>query len=389
MKILFLWQRTLPYHAARGKALQKALSGEGTEILLMEVCGSGSVYGEFGFEETPIDIHTCLPGAYEDYPAEVITRRVTEVLQSLKPDLVFGPGPSFPEGMAAVRYRNQSTASLVVMDDSWEGVLGRGRWKIPIRRLLYRSVDAVFVPGPVHVGFHMRLGMPPARIFTGVNAVDDQFFTPADPENRQNEFLFVGRLEAKKGLLALFREYQRYRRDGGAWGLRVVGAGKLEEEVTELARLADDVRFDGSLTGVELRQAYRAAGCLVFPSRRDEWGLVVNEAMCCGAPVIGSTHAGASRTLIRNGVNGFMVDPLTHGRLSEAMRQFSSLTQNERGVFGEMALRDVQCYGLEDFTASVRAVLRIRRRPNHRASIVLSRRWKGRNPQHWKKISTR
>jgi glycosyltransferase involved in cell wall biosynthesis len=349
----------------------------------------GSVYGELGFKDVHPEIDTCLHGAYEDQTAALIVTETTDFLKNLEPDVVFAPGPSFPEGVAAMRYRNDTSAKLIVMDDSWEGVLGRGAWKIPFRRLLYGSIDGVFVPGPAHIGFHVRLGMPPSRIFMGVNAVDDRFFTPGNLDDQRDNFLFVGRLEEKKGLREFLREYRRYRREGGTWGLRLVGTGGMEEEVKEFADATEDVRFEGPLAGLPLREAYRKAGCLILPSRRDEWGLVVNEAMSCGTPVIGSMHAGAARTLLRNGVNGFMIDPMTPGRILQAMHQFSALSSGQRKKFSRAASGEIQRYGLDAFVTAARAASQVPRRPNRRLSVASAHMWKGRHPHHWRRLSSR
>jgi glycosyltransferase involved in cell wall biosynthesis len=69
------------------------------------------------------------------------------------------------------------------------------------------------------------------------------------------------------------------------------------------------VRLLGFKQQEELPQYYALADLFVFPTHIDPWGLVVNEAMSCGLPVLCSTAAGAAFDLIRPGVNGYTFDP--------------------------------------------------------------------------------
>jgi len=68
---------------------------------------------------------------------------------------------------------------------------------------------------------------------------------------------------------------------------------------------------------------YALADVLVLPSFSEPWGLVVNEAMVCGLPVIVSNRAGASFDLVKNGKNGFTFNPYDWKELAELMRKFT------------------------------------------------------------------
>ena len=67
------------------------------------------------------------------------------------------------------------------------------------------------------------------------------------------------------------------------------------------------VHFLGFRNQTQLPACYALADVFVLPSRYEAWGLVVNEAMCSGLPIIASDKVGAARDLVREGVNGFCI----------------------------------------------------------------------------------
>jgi glycosyltransferase involved in cell wall biosynthesis len=107
-------------------------------------------------------------------------------------------------------------------------------------------------------------------------------------------------------------------------GLVLVGDG---EEFMELRRRSREIScgaivFPGFLQRDELPAVYALGEALVFPTHSDPWGLVVNEAMACGLPVIVSRVAGCVADLVREGENGYILAPRDPEALSQAMRQF-------------------------------------------------------------------
>jgi glycosyltransferase involved in cell wall biosynthesis len=139
------------------------------------------------------------------------------------------------------------------------------------------------------------------RVFEAPQAPDPVFFESA-PRTRSNEafsVLFVGRLESEKGVEVLLEAWRRAAIQGGV--LSFAGDGPLRSRVPNAL---------GQLPPEELRSLYAAADVLVLPSLptatfKEPWGLVVNEAMLQGTPVIASDAVGAvAGGLVRDGRNG-------------------------------------------------------------------------------------
>jgi glycosyltransferase involved in cell wall biosynthesis len=104
--------------------------------------------------------------------------------------------------------------------------------------------------------------------------------------------------------------------------LVVIGTGPLRETISLLARkLGVDARFVGFQNTVGLAQLYQSVDVLVLPSDDDPWGLVVNEAMAAGLPVIVSDACGCAEDLVVPNVNGFVFRSGDVDQLSQCLRQ--------------------------------------------------------------------
>ncbi len=117
-------------------------------------------------------------------------------------------------------------------------------------------------------------------------------------------------------LLQAYYQYQNARRVEplGACSGRIWARGVLAQENGH-SKQYRGCSFYGLLQIDELPQYYARAGCFVLPSTSEPWGLVVNEAMASGIPVLVSNRCGCGPDLVHEGQNGFAFDPL-NARLS-------------------------------------------------------------------------
>jgi glycosyltransferase involved in cell wall biosynthesis len=83
------------------------------------------------------------------------------------------------------------------------------------------------------------------------------------------------------------------------------------------------VQFPGFVQREGLPEFYALAEALIFPTHSDTWGLVVNEAMSCGIPVIANSVAGCVADLVQDGWNGFVVPPRDPSHLAAAMARLA------------------------------------------------------------------
>jgi glycosyltransferase involved in cell wall biosynthesis len=136
---------------------------------------------------------------------------------------------------------------------------------------------------------------------------------------KQFEFLYVGRIEPHKNLRYLLETFKEVFYDTQA-SLKIVGGGSelsiLEKEFSD-----SSITFTGKLFENDLKQAYESASVFVLPSLFEPWGLVVNEAMAQGLPVISSKFVGANADLLEGKETGLIFDPEEKADLGNKMHK--------------------------------------------------------------------
>ena len=145
--------------------------------------------------------------------------------------------------------------------------------------------------------------------------------------------LFCGRLSREKNLFHLIEAYHRL--DHERKYLIIVGDGELKVSLQDYIDQigAESVRFFGFQNRDQIVKYYTISDLLVLPSVRETWGIVVNEAMCFGLPVIVSIQVGAGVDLVADGRNGYRV-PTDGDGLFLSIQQITDLPEEERLLMG-------------------------------------------------------
>ena len=136
----------------------------------------------------------------------------------------------------------------------------------------------------------------------------------------------------EKGVFDLLKAYERLSREVQRdVGLVFVGNGSARAQLEALAAAVPGcVRILPFLQREELASVYAIADALVFPTHTDTWGLVVNEAMACGLPILASEVAGCVADLVENEWNGFVIPPRDIERWAGAMKVIATSPEMRR-----------------------------------------------------------
>lgn len=246
----------------------------------------------------------------------VLNRGVGAALRSLEPDAVLLGGWNQPAfWSAALHARRRHLPLLVWVENTLREAGVRGP-----KRLLARAADAFVVPGRASEDYVRELA-PTAQVTTAPNAVDGRLFASrrGDRDALRSEhgltrttILYVGRLSPEKGVDVLVEVARDLPAD-------VVVAGSGPEESRLRASAPSNVRFLGDVDRDELPCWYAAADVLCLPSRRDPWGMTLNEGAAAGLALVASDAAGATQELVEDGVNGYRVAAGDPGALHRAL----------------------------------------------------------------------
>lgn len=370
-RVAVIWIDWYQYHIARFRALVESASVPG-QVRGIELVGGAGVHSGYKFaEEIPASfpVKTLFPDTnWHDVSGASLARAVWKSLSKEKPNLVLVPGYYTLPGIAAALWGKLNKSTTVLMTESGAQDQERVWWKESLKGFLIRSLfDWAVSGGRRHRRYLARLGFPPGRVARYYDVVDNNFFrektealrnhaTAADFEMPHRYFLYVGRLAPEKNLYALLMAYIQYRVSGGNWALVFVGDGSEREQLSAIAErcgFGGDIYFEGLKKSDDLIPYYAFASCLVLPSTSEPWGLVVNEAMASGLPVIVSQRCGCADDLVEENGNGMLFDPASHFELTGCLSSMASCSDQKLTAMGRRSLELISCFSPKAWAAEV------------------------------------
>jgi glycosyltransferase involved in cell wall biosynthesis len=367
MKLTFCYLHIAPYHRAQLAALGR--SGISVSVIhygdFREMAFRNEFLSQHYFEEILIS------------EPEGEWSKLYRSIEKTMPDAVLVPGWGHAYALAALRWTVRNQVPCIVISDSQECDRPRRRVVEIVKRKVVGLFSAAFVAGQKSREYVIKLGMPSEIIMPGCDIVDNDHFLQGALAAAENEdavrdtlrlpkryFLVVSRLSPEKNISSIIKAYAKYCAKGapGKWYLVIVGAGPLHNELNELAaelKIKDRVLFKGAHSYHEMPSFYGLASAFILASFEEPWGLVVNEAMSAGLPVIVSQLCGSSE-LLADAENGFRFDPYDIEGLAEIMVEVASgrldifaMGQKSRVIIAE--------WSLEKYVTNLRAVVDIAR----------------------------
>jgi glycosyltransferase involved in cell wall biosynthesis len=249
--------------------------------------------------------------------------RVGGALKRFAPSLVVVGGYNHATSFLAAWHLRKLPAKLCLWCESTlHDARGNSRLVERLKAWFIGRCDGFIVPGRASREYLAAYGVPDDRVFVAPNAVDSEFFRERAAKAQTGEArerfrkahalpgfnsLFVGRLAPEKGFPVAVDAVSELQAQGLEVGLLVVGDGPLRREYEKLVsdrRLRHAV-FLGFVQQAELPFYYGQTDVLIVPSVSEPWGLVVNEAMACGVPVLCSPAVGAGYDLVVDGATGY------------------------------------------------------------------------------------
>jgi glycosyltransferase involved in cell wall biosynthesis len=255
------------------------------------------------------------------YPHEFLKGRVTpqpdgynfvhdnpvvwQRLQALQPDVIVTTGinPTHLRSFAWARLHRKRHVYQTDGTVESEAVLG---WKHRlVRRMVIGASHAGIAASSSGCTLLAGYGLQQNRIYKSPLCADNQRFSAPPIEQREFDVMFSGQLHERKLPMLFVQTCALLRARRGSCRALVLGDGPMREEVLTALRQADvELCYPGFVQPDELPGWYGRARLLLFTTRLDPWGVVANEAMAAGTPVLTTIHAGAAGDLVIEGVNG-------------------------------------------------------------------------------------
>jgi glycosyltransferase involved in cell wall biosynthesis len=345
-------------------------------------------------------------GVFEKIPISELRRGIERELDRLQPDAMAIAGWGTVDARACLAWCKKNRAQAIVMSETRAADGRRVWWKEWLKSRIVRRYDGALCGGESHRRYLIELGIPAERIAMGYNVVDNEFFgkirnaefgmgkvgeliaegskqvpcsatVPGAPY-----FLASNRFVERKNLGRLIQAYAKYAESfqqggvGSIWPLVLLGDGELRGDLEALCgelglkttmgfshggtehtegknlklnscKLKTSkefglVVFPGFRQIGELPGFYAEAGAFVHPALEEPWGLVINEAMASGLPVLSSRNVGAAEELVVEGKTGYLFDPSSVEEMADAMVKIVGMGPEARLAMGRAAFEHVE-----------------------------------------------
>lgn len=255
--------------------------------------------------------------------------------------------------------------------------LQRSGWRQRLRDsvlgVAYRRLAGCLAIGSANRDYYRSLGVSESKIFDVPYTVDNDRFTAAASltsdqrqqirekyglRNDQLVVLYASKFMRRKHPDDVIEAMAQLRAEGVQASLFLVGTGEIEDELhARVSALGlPDVVFGGFVNQAELPKVYAAADVFVLPSENEPWGLIVNEVMCAGLPVVVAAEVGCVPDLVKDSINGIHMRAGDVESLTNALRKVL-LDDDARQAMGRNSLKIIQGWSYAQCHQGIQAAI--------------------------------
>ena len=250
-----------------------------------------------------------------------IVRRLKKYLHILRQhhiNIVCLSGYGRPEYLLFLIFARLFGIPTILFAESW---YTSGKFRTWFKKKMIRFSQAgLFVSGSRAKSYFSSLGIPQSNIFTGYSVVDNNHFFIDRKKTGypyEKKILCVARFSPEKNLPMLIEAFKKSN-IYFTYKLILVGGGPDKQKLIQLTDNDTKIELNEWVSYDELPNYYNDATIFILPSLFEPWGLVVNEAMAAGLPVIVSQQCGCVPELVSS-KNGFVFDANYPERLTEIL----------------------------------------------------------------------
>lgn len=287
--------------------------------------------------------------------------KVIRILRQKCFDIIVVNNPATPTGILAIEYMKLLKMTYLIEGDGGTPKDGKGI-KERYKKHLIRGAAAYFSSAISHDEYYMRYGARREVVyrypFTSIRQEEILTSIPNREEKdrirkkigveEKKIVLSVGRVIPVKGFDLLLRAAQGLPPDTGIY---IVGGTPMKEHIELIKKEGlENIHFIEFMTKEQLSAYYRMADLFVLPTRGDSWGLVINEAMGYGLPVVTTDRCVAGLELVEDNRNGFLIPVGRVTILAQKIKQI--LEQGDlRDSMAQYSLQKIKGYTIEAMAA--------------------------------------
>lgn len=349
-----------PYHLARLRGLNKYLSN----VIAIELSSKETMHRWNTEHRGDLNIISLSNDSSNRISEKSLSKRMIRKLNVIRPSCIIIPGYYNLIYRDAARWAHERNIITIMLTESNYEDKKRSSFKELIKSIwINKFFNAIFAGGASSSYYLKRLRYPMNKIWRGCDIVDNDYFSRNTLEIRKNAkhykdkfdlpdkyFLYVGRFSEEKNLIRLIKAYKIYKSYSKVktWNLVLLGGGPQENRLKNLARKLNlnDIIWPGFKQIDKLIPYYALASCFILPSTREPWGLVINEAMASGLPILASERCGCVLNLVFPGINGYILDPLDINDIAQKMFLISSLKNQSIEYMSMYSKKIISTYDL-------------------------------------------
>ena len=343
--VLMIWNRVGDYHLARWRNLEAR--GFFKEVYTAQLGVSDRLY-KWTSGNDPILHLSQKPVEAFDLINRI--KNFVSILKNKKINVVVLAGYGKLEYILFIIISQSLGKKVILFAESWYGT---NTLKNLIKGLfLKKTVNGLFVSGiRAMTHFKNSLGLKKMRMMMGYSTVDNDHFSVQN-DFRSNIILCVARYSAEKNLFMLIKAFRRSKLFHSHI-LMLLGDGPLKDQLREeIGEYSDKIILCDWKAYHELPACYASSKCLVLPSLFEPWGLVVNEAMAAGLPVIASNQCGCVEDLLQEGF-GLTFDAHSEQDLISCLNELSRWQDKEFLHQSSLGKSTIKKFSLDSWSESL------------------------------------
>ncbi|MGL4393568.1 MAG: glycosyltransferase family 4 protein [Fusobacteriaceae bacterium] len=206
-----------------------------------------------------------------------------------------------------------------------------------LKKIFVSKISCAYASGELQIELLKALNYKNKIIKTKGVGISNCFLIEKKINNKKNteikNFIYVGRLSEEKNIEQLIRVFNKHKN----LNLNIVGFGPLEKQLKKEVK-EKNIFFHGAVNNEDLNKYYYENDVFILPSKKEPWGLVVEEALYNGLPVIISDKVGCAKEVINDNIHGIIYDVEKDEELEKAILKMCDIKYYEKIKFNVVNL---------------------------------------------------